>query len=83
MTDSKQRWTQELKDGLEVLKTMRDEVRVQLHLGNMDLRARFAELEARLDNEQLLVRQSLHELIANFRLLKDELARASQPDTHL
>ena len=81
MTVSKHRWVEGLKDSLEVLRAMRDEVRVQLHLGSMDLRARFAELEKRLDNEQLQVRQSLHEGLTNFRRLKGEPARASRPDT--
>ena len=53
-----------------------------MHLGSMDAKARFAELEQRLDNEQLNVRNNLHELMASFRHLKDELGRAGKPTHH-
>ncbi len=83
MSDAKHRWADEVKDSLEVLKTMRDELKVQLHLGSMDAKARFAELEQRLDTEQLNVRKNLGELVASFRLLKDELGKAGgKPTTH-
>ena len=57
MSDTAHRWAEEMKDGFEVLKTLRDELKVQVHLAGMDAKARFAELEHRLDSEQLTERE--------------------------
>ncbi len=75
MSDATDRWVDEMKAGFDVLKTMRDELKVQLHLVGMDAKARFAELEHRLDSEQLTARKNLTELTASFRTLKDELGK--------
>ncbi len=75
MSDTTQRWSEEMKDGFEVLKTMKDELKVQMHLAGMDAKARFSELEQRLDNEQLTMRKNLKELTASFKILKDELGK--------
>ncbi len=71
------RWSDEVKDSYEVLKTMRDELKVQMHLASMNARQQFDALETRLDNEQLNARKNLNELIASFRQLKDELGSQS------
>ena len=78
MSDATDRWMDEMKAGFDVLKTMRDELKVQLHLVGMDAKARFAELETRLDSEQLTARKNLTELTASFRTLKDELGKQSK-----
>jgi hypothetical protein len=75
MTNPTHRWAEELKDSVEVLKTVRDEVKVQVHLGSMEAKARFTALETRLENEQLAVRNSLKEMIAGFREVKEQLKR--------
>lgn len=79
MNDTTHRWAEEMKDGYEVLKTVRDELKVQMHLAGMDAKERFAKLEQRLDNEQLNARKNLSELTASFRTLKDELGNQSKP----
>ena len=73
MTTSTHRWAEEMKDSMKLLETMRDEVKVQLHLGSMEARARFTALEARLENEQLAVRKSFKEIISGFREVKGQL----------
>ena len=70
MTNVTQHWAEELKESLDLLKTMRDEMKVQAHLGSMEARGRFSSLETRLENEQLAVRKSFKELIEGFRDLK-------------
>lgn len=83
MSDAKHRWADEVKDSLDAVKTIRDELKVQMRLGSMDAKARFAELERRLDNEQLNVRKNLGELVASFRLLKEELGKpGGKPTKH-
>ena len=79
MSDMTNRWADEMKDGFEVLKAMRDELKVQMHLAGMEAKARFAELEHRLDSEQLTARKNLSELTASFRVLKDELGAQGKP----
>ncbi len=73
MTNVTQRWAEELKESVDLLKTMRDEMKVQLHLGSMEARANFEALETRLDNEQLAVRKSFSELLEGFRDVKSKL----------
>ncbi len=75
MSDTTHRWADEMKDGFEVLKAMRDELKVQMHLAGMDAKTRFAELEHRLDSEQLTARKNLTELTTSFRIFKDELGK--------
>lgn len=78
MSDTTHRWADEMKTGFDALKTMRDELKVQMHLAGMDAKARFAELEHRLDSEQLTARKNLSDLTASFRVLKDELGNQSK-----
>jgi len=75
MSDTMQRWAEEMKDGIEVLKTMKDELKVQIHLASMEAKERFTELEQRIDNEQLTAKKNLKELTASFKTLKDELGK--------
>lgn len=78
MSATSKRWSDEVKESVEALKAMRDEVKVQLHLANMEAKQKFEALEQRLDNQQLNVRKTMHELAAEFRLLKDELTRETK-----
>ena len=66
------RWADELKDTVDSVKTLRDELKVQMHLGSMAAKSRFAELERRLDNEQLLAQKNFKELVGGFRAVKAE-----------
>jgi len=75
VSDATHRWAEELKDSFDVLKTLRDELKVQVHLASMDAKQRFSELEKRLDGDQLTMRKNLNEVIASFKVLKDELAK--------
>ena len=79
MKDANQRWAEEVVDSMHMLKTLKDELKVQLHLASMEASARFTALEQRLDGEQLTVRKNLNELIASFRVLKDDLGKAGRP----
>ena len=78
MNATSKRWSEEVKESVEALKAMRDEVKLQLHLANMEAKQKFEALEHRLDTQQLNVRKTMHELAADFRLLKDELAREAK-----
>ncbi len=79
---------QDLRDGMEEalsdLRTLRDEVRLKLHLAGMDAKDAFHKLEPRLsevereiakggDSVAGAVRGTVDELRASFRRLRDEL----------
>jgi hypothetical protein len=72
----------ELKKSLELLRTLRDEVRVQLHLGGMDARRRWDEIEPRLASVEQAAkdatessRAAVGEVIAALKELKTSLKR--------
>lgn len=75
MSDAAHRWAEEMKDGFVALKTLRDELKIQVHLAGMNAKARFDELEHRLDSEQLTARKNLSAMTASFRTFKDELGK--------
>ena len=70
MSDKTHPWTEELADAGRTLRTMKDELKVQMHLGSMEAKKRFAELETRLENEQLAIRKSFKEMADGFREVK-------------
>ena len=72
------RWAEELKDSVEAVRALRDEVKVQLHLASMEARERFTALEAKLENEQLRAKKGLKEVTDGFREVKQELAKAGK-----
>ncbi len=72
------RWAEELKDSVEAVRALRDEVKVQLHLASMEAKERFNALEAKLENEQLRAKNSLKEVTEGFREVKKELAKNAQ-----
>ena len=48
MTATTQRWADEMKESVEALKALRDEVKLKLHLANMDAKVKLEALEHRL-----------------------------------
>jgi hypothetical protein len=61
---------EEAKDNWQVLHALRDDVRVQLHLGRMDALARWPKMESRIK----AVEQVAHEVRATVREAVAELA---------
>jgi hypothetical protein len=72
------------EDALDDLRTMRDEIRVKLHLAGMDAKDAFAKLEPRLNEVEREVAKggdavadaldkTVDELGASFRKLRDQL----------
>jgi hypothetical protein len=72
------------QDTLDELKTLRDEIRVNLHLAGMDLRDEWKQLERRLPDGQAFdkvkdaTRDALGALTQELRRFRDRL-RAPQP----
>lgn len=71
---------QDLKELRDVLKTLRDEIRVQAHLGSMELKEQWAKLEPRMIEADKYVEEvsyatlmTLHDLVKNARVLHDNL----------
>lgn len=71
---------QEIERSLEELQTMRDEIRVRMHLASMEAKDKWEELEPSLEKieEQIKeatqkFRDSLAELKTSFRSLRDKL----------
>lgn len=69
------RWADEVKETVEAVKAMRDELRVQAHLASMEAKASYEEVERRFENEQLALRKNLKELLAAFRGVKDQFGK--------
>lgn len=78
MSATTRRWAEEVKASVDGLKSLRDEVKLQVRLGNMNARTKFKKLEHQLDTQQLNVRKRMKELTAELRLLKSQLIRDAQ-----
>jgi hypothetical protein len=66
-----------LRESLELLKTLRDEIRVEVHLAGMDMKDRWKELEPRFSEVERLAfnatqtsRRVMDETVAAFRAFK-------------
>jgi DNA-binding transcriptional regulator GbsR (MarR family) len=79
MSMATHRWADEVKETVEAVKAMRDELRVQAHLAGMEAKASYEEVERRFENEQLAVRKSLKELLEAFRGVKDQFSKSAPP----
>ncbi len=80
MSKATQRWSDELKQSIDLVKTMRDEVKVQLHLASKEIQQRFEKLEARFENEQLMAKNNIDGLLAGFREVKEQLRKHDEID---
>lgn len=78
MTATTQRWADELKQSIEGLEALRDEMKLQAHLYNMDVKQRFEALAHRLDTQQLHVKRTVQGLAAELRQLKYEVTREAK-----
>ncbi len=72
----------QLEEGRTQLLALRDEIRLHVHLGGMDLRDRWAELEPRVAEAERYAgevteasRAAMQDLVKRFRELSDALAR--------
>jgi predicted nucleic acid-binding Zn-ribbon protein len=72
----------ELRKGLERLQTLRDEVRVRLHLGSLELKDQWRKLEPHLGEvekkaEQLseASRAAIHETVARLETFRSSLSQ--------
>ena len=81
MSEATHRWAAEIRVSVEVVKSIRDEARLQGHLATLEARARLLELRRHLNREQRVARKNLAELAANFRAFKDEIVRAARRPT--
>jgi hypothetical protein len=86
MDEKSEKRTAELKkslhEGREQLRALRDEIRVHLHLGSMELKDRWAALEPRFSEAERYVeeltetsRAAMKDLVKRFSELRDSLAR--------
>jgi hypothetical protein len=79
-TDTTSDLKNEMKKSLELLRTLRDEVRVQLHLGGMEARRRWEQLEPRLEQVEQAAkdvsdasRAAVGEAVKTLKELRDSL----------
>jgi hypothetical protein len=70
----------EMKKSLELLRTLRDEVRVQLHLGGLEAKRRWDQLEPRLELVEKAAkdvteasRTAVSEAVKSLKELRDSL----------
>lgn len=65
-------------------KTLRDEIRVKLHLGNMDMKDRFAELHARVEEAERHAESATHDAVQALEETATRLEKlAAQLQLHL
>jgi len=62
----------EMKKGVDLLKTLRDEIKVKLHLAGMDVKDQWAKLEPDLHRVERAAEQATE---ASRKLMDDTLAR--------
>jgi len=74
--EATQQPAQQLNRLLDRMRTLRDDLRVRAHLGNMDLRDALRELEQRFDEAERSAVATLHELEVRFIRLGEKLASA-------
>jgi hypothetical protein len=83
MSQTTQELKREIAHGRETLKTLRDEIRVKIHLAGMDARDRWTALSADVDkmSHELsgATSAALAELVARFRELAASLKEPPKP----
>ena len=77
-----------LRDNLVTLRQLRDEIRLHLHLANMEARDTWIKLEPRFYEAQKLAekrteksRKAIEEIVQSFRLMRDVLAAPTEKHT--
>jgi chromosome segregation ATPase len=82
MNPSTEQIRQQLHDSLQSLRTLRDEIRVDLHLAGMEAKTKWRELEPRLEEAERFAREvsetsrtALDEILAKFRAFRESLKR--------
>jgi NAD dependent epimerase/dehydratase family enzyme len=80
MADDKEELRRQLEGILAELQTVRDEIRVRIHLAGMELKDKWKELEARVEEIERArpeATQKLHDAAADlreaFRVLREKL----------
>lgn len=80
---------QDIKDVRVVLRALRDEIRVQLHLAGMDLKKEWEKLEPRLNEAEAMVdaitaasTAAAHDVERRARKLRDDLAAVARNHPH-
>ena len=86
-SDTEQR--RHTRERLEHLQTLRDEIRVDVHLAGMELKQRWQELEPKMrDAERLaedvsdVARDALDDIVERFRSFRDTLRARREQDAH-
>lgn len=81
MSTTTDRIKHSLDDGLAQLETLGDEIRLKIHLGTMDAKTQWSELEPQIEQAQALASQTAREatdavteLVARLRKLRDTLS---------
>lgn len=69
----------QIKKSLESLTTLRDEIRVQLHLANMDAKTAWSKLEPEVEEANKMAedataisQKAIEDIIGKFRTFRDE-----------
>jgi hypothetical protein len=83
-TPNTEQLKQQVHQGLEMLKTLRDEIRVELHLAGMDAKAKWKELEPRFEEAERrakdlseVSRVAVDEAVKKLRDFRDSLKKKS------
>jgi chromosome segregation ATPase len=82
MNPSTEQIRQQLHDSLQSLRTLRDEIRVDLHLAGMDAKDKWRQLEPRIEEAERFAREvsetsrtALEEIVTKFRAFRESLKR--------
>lgn len=77
---------QQIKKSLESLSTLRDEIRLQLHLASMDAKSAWEKLEPEIEQANKMAedataisQKAIEEIAGKFRKFRDEHLLAKKP----
>ena len=73
MSEDKPDFQKQLREGLEELRTLRDEIRVKMHLAGMEAKERWKALEPRFEQIEGEVREATDSATEQLRGALDEL----------
>ena len=85
-TDQIQQIRQQLHDSLQSLRTLRDEIRIDLHLAGMEAKDKWRALEPHFEEAERFAREvsetsrtALEEIVAKYRAFRESLKGPQAP----
>jgi arabinogalactan endo-1,4-beta-galactosidase len=86
-TETNEELKKHLNEGVKALRTLRDEIRVEIHLAGMDVKERWQKLEPRFDEVEKLAhdvsdasKEALNDTLTAFKGFRTSFTGKSKPE---